>query len=160
MSTYKHKWEFIERTQNILNIFEKSANYEKTLFLNCCIGLLVVPQQWKDENEESMFIINESVTYDKWGIAPDNLKGITNNPKKGTGAESIENIAYHFRNSLCHNHFDIMGQDTEKITQITIVDYFQNLEQESFRLTLQFSDFKKFIMTYATEKNKIIKANS
>ena len=106
------------------------------------------------------FTINESVTYDKWGIAPDSLNGITNNPKKGTTAESVENIAYHFRNGLCHNHFDIMEQDTEKITQITIVDYFPNSEQESFRLTLQFSDFKKFIMTYATEKIKIIKANS
>lgn len=159
MSAYQHKWEFIERTQKILEDFEKSTKYEKTLFLNCCTGLLVAPQQWKDGNEESKFTINECVTYDKWGIAPDSLDGITNRPKNGTTANSVENIAYHFRNSLCHNHFDVMVQDTEKILQITITDYIPDSMNETFRLTLNFSDFKKFIMTYAEEKIKILKNN-
>lgn len=157
MSTYQHKLEFIERTQRILSELGSQTKYEKTMFLNCCLGLLVVPQQWKDTEEEKKFIIDESVSLDKWGIDKNSLQDITNVPRNGFCEDAVENIAYHIRNSLAHYHFDIMKENTEAIKRITIVDYSSYPDKKSFECSIDFENLVKFVTTYADEKIKLIK---
>ena len=155
MSTYQHKADFISRTRAILSKYEKiEQNYEKTLFLNCCLGLLIVPQQCVDH--DNSIIINDIVDYPNWGI--DETKITKNELGRGVNLLSVENIAYHIRNSICHYRFDILNQNVETIKTIHIHDQSSN-GSSTFDMDLEFSDFKKFILKYAEELEKIIRQN-
>ena len=82
MSEYKNKYDFISRTQKILEQYDKSSiemKYEKTLFMNCCIGLLVVPQQWNDKNDPTIYnkiSLSGQVDESDWGINSLDIKAI------------------------------------------------------------------------------------
>ncbi|MBR6346488.1 MAG: hypothetical protein IKR69_03775 [Bacteroidales bacterium] len=151
MSNYKTRKEFIERTKSILAHCE-NTEYEKTAFLNCCMGLLVAPEQWEKNNEPQ---IQGFVDFDNWGI--DICKIINNTPMRGA-EHSIENIAYHFRNCLCHFLFDINGSNTEKINKIKIIDRTADRSKETFNMSIDFSDFRKFVLKYAEEKLLLLKS--
>lgn len=162
MSEYKNKYDFISRTKEILEQYDKfsiETKYEKTLFMNCCIGLLVVPQQWSDKNVptiHSMISLLGQVDDSDWGINSQDIK--VNIPKKGFNDLSIENIAYHFRNSLCHYHFEALAKDTEKIDTLCIEDYYPDNVTKTFEMTISFDNFIKFVRKYAEEKMTLIKA--
>ena len=147
MSKYTHHSEFISRTLKILNKYECNCEFEKTLFLNSCLSLLIIPQQASEHDKN--LSLDGDVDYENWGI------DITKIKCPSTNNYTIENIAYHFRNSLCHFRFDLMSQDTEKIEKIRISDKNKpNDTENSFDLELSFSDFKKFVLKYATELKK------
>ena len=162
MSEYKNKYDFISRTQKILEQYDKSSiemKYEKTLFMNCCIGLLVVPQQWNDKNDPTIYnkiSLSGQVDESDWGINSLDIK--ENVPQKGFGDLSIENIAYHFRNSLCHYHFEALAKDTEKIDTLCIEDYYPDNVTKTFEMTISFDNFIKFVRKYAEEKKTLIEA--
>ena len=61
--------EFIQRTQEIVNGYQ--IPFENTLFINACVGLLIIPQQ-------SLFnhLPTEVVSADKWGIADTDISCI------------------------------------------------------------------------------------
>lgn len=147
MSTYKHKADFISRTREILNEFEANTDYEKTFFLNCCIGLLIIPQQWA--NSDRHIKLNGNVDYLNWGI--DTSKITSNDP---LGDISIKNIARHMRNSLSHFRFEMEG--TKIIERIHIKDQDSN-GTPTFDLILDFADFRKFILKYAEELEQLLK---
>ena len=116
MSNYQNRIDFISRTRQILVQYEHNCNSEKTLFMNCCVGLLIMPQQCADHDK------NNCHTHSKTGIQ---LLGYTQertNAVKGVDKNSIENIAYHIRNSICHYRFDIMNCNVENIENIHIMD--------------------------------------
>lgn len=147
MSIYQNRIDFIKRTKAFLTIPDENVKkYDKTFFLNCCMGLLVVPQQLADKHEQ--ITIPGNVDYVNWGIKIENIK--VNTPKKNCEEHSIDNIAYHFRNSLCHYLADVITCNVEKIKHIIIRDESPNGEQ-TFKLELSFDDFKKFVLKYADE---------
>ena len=162
MSEYKNKYDFISRTQKILEQYDKSSiemKYEKTLFMTCCIGLLVVPQEWNDKNDPAIYnkiSLSGQVDESDWGINSLDIK--ENVPQKGFGDLSIENIAYHFRNSLCHYHFEALAKDTEKIDTLCIEDYYPDNVTKTFEMTISFDNFIKFVRKYAEEKKTLIEA--
>lgn len=149
MSCYKHKIDFINRTQEILRMYEPNSRHKKTLFINCCLGLLVAPQQWGDHSGLDV-AVNELVNYEEWGINQDNIK--ENRPKHSTLSRmSVENIAYHIRNSICHCRFDLLDCNKgEVIKQIHIIDkkFIHGKEVTSFDLTMSFDDLRKFVLKY------------
>ena len=149
MSNYQNRIDFISRTQNILTQYETDCSYEKTLFLNCCVGLLIMPQQCADHDEN--ISVDGWVDYENWGIDTDRIE--VNEHRKGTDKNSIENIAYHIRNSMCHYRFDVMGCNTEKIKTIRLTDirYDGKQEVKTFSLELSFDDFRKFVLKYADQ---------
>ncbi len=66
-------------------------------------------------------------------------------------ADSVENIARHFRNSLCHYLFNVKdcnpnGESDDKDASTT------------FELTLSFDNFKKFVLKYADTLVERLKA--
>ena len=154
MSNYKHQINFVTRTLTILNDLEPKTKFEKTLFLNCCLGLLVAPQQWDQCIEHD---ISEEMNVDTWFI--DTHAARPNVYKKGKDEYSVENFAYHLRNSLCHHLFSVLG-DSEQIRYIEIVDYTDSNHSDcSFRLKVSFDALKQFVVKYATTKVKLFKNN-
>lgn len=143
MSCYKSKGEFVERTKKILN---KKSKYEDTLFINCCVGLLFIPQQIAKDNHSIAII--EAINSAEWGIDPKACK--PNTSAKGYQKDSVENIARHFRNAIAHGHFDLVDCNAGKTTleSIHITDYNTN-NQLTFDLTLSMEDFKKFVKKYS-----------
>ena len=91
--------EFIQRTQEIVNGYQ--IPFENTLFINACVGLLIIPQQ-------SLFnhLPTEVVSADKWGIADTDISCIKE-PNK-----SVKNVARHIRN--------MMESDSGAITEKTL----------------------------------------
>ena len=150
MSNYKDRKDFIARTKEILEN-EPSSKYEKTAFLNCCMGLLVAPQQW-DNNLQ--FPVPGDVD-ESWGIDCSLIK--QNVHKKGKTSCSVENIAYHFRNSLCHFLFSVNNCNDSSFEHIHIQDKLSGGKTVSFDMTIDFEDFKKFVTKYADEKLKLLK---
>ncbi len=151
MSNYKDRKDFIIRTKEIL-VKELSSKHEKTAFLNCCMGLLVAPQQW-DENLQ--FPIPGDVD-ETWGIK-DPFSIQYNKPKSGTTQYSVENFAYHFRNCLCHFLFSVNNCNDSSFEHIHIQDKLSGGKTVSFDMTIDFEDFKKFVTKYADEKLKLLK---
>ena len=152
MSAYKHIIDIVSRTKSILDN-SKGSEYETTLFLNCCLGLLIIPQQ--ENNRTKPISIRKEVSYEEWGIDSTQIKG-----DKATG--DLDEIARHFRNSLSHGRFDIVECNPgNSIEVIRIKDYDseKKLRQDkpNFDLTITISDFKQFVQKYASEVENTIK---
>ena len=120
---------------------------DKTFFLNCCVGLLIAPQQYTSRSQQQLSL--GTVDIENWGI---DVSKCTENKATKWSADSVENIAYHFRNSLCHYRFDVQGCNPNgTIENITIIDKASDDENAptTFELTLSFDNFKKFVLKYA-----------
>ena len=153
MSKYDQKIDFITRTQEILMKYEANCEYEKTLFLNCCVGLLIMPQQCadKDKNIE----VEGVVDYENWGVNTGLI--CINKRGRGNGENTIENIAYHIRNSICHYRFNVISGNNKEIEKISITDVCNG--DCTFDIEMDFKDFRKFVLKYADELKKKL-ANS
>ena len=146
MSVYRNKIAFIERTREFMEKHSKTEN-DKTFFLNCCIGLLIAPQQYTTHNNSQISF--GTVDVKNWGI---DISKCTENKATKWPADSVENIAYHFRNSLCHYRFDVRDCNPNgQIENITVIDKGSDNADAptTFSLTLSFEDFKKFVLKYA-----------
>lgn len=146
MSIYRNEIDFIERTKKI---FENLSDdrLDKTFFLNCCVGLLIAPQQYTSRSQQQLSL--GTVDIENWGI---DVSKCTENKATKWSADSVENIAYHFRNSLCHYRFDVKDCNPNgTIENITIIDKASDDKNAptTFELTLSFDNFKKFVLKYA-----------
>ena len=146
MSVYANEIAFIKRTKKI---FENLSDdrLDKTFFLNCCVGLLIAPQQYTSRSQQQLSL--GTVDIENWGI---DVSKCTENKATKWSADSVENIAYHFRNSLCHYRFDVKDCNPNgTIENITIIDKASDDENAptTFELTLSFDNFKKFVLKYA-----------
>ena len=146
MSVYANEIAFIERTREFIEKHSKTEN-DKTFFLNCCVGLLIAPQQYTSRNQRQLSL--GTVDIENWGI---DMSKCTENKSTKWPADSVENIAYHFRNSLCHYRFNVKDCNPNgTIENITIIDKASDKEDApiTFELTLSFDNFKKFVLKYA-----------
>lgn len=155
MSTYQNRIDFIFRTRQILVQYEQNCNYEKTLFLNCCVGLLIMPQQCADQDKN--ISVDGLVDYENWGIDIKKIK--TNKLGRGNNINSIENIAYHIRNAICHYRLDIMDCNKKYIENVHIIDKGGDDANApiTFDLELSFDDFRKFVLKYADKLEEKLK---
>ncbi len=152
MSSYRHIYEIVSRTKSLLSNNE-DTEYETTLLLNCCLGLLIIPQQ--ETSRTKPVFLRQRVSYDEWGIDPNQNKG-------AEATYDIGEVTRHFRNSLAHNRFDIIDCNPgPSINNIRIRDYYDEDDvkqgKPNFDLTLSISDFKRFVLKYATEIENILK---
>ena len=103
-------------------------------------------------------IINEDVDKKQWGIDIEKIK--VNVHAKGRSATSVENIAYHFRNSMCHYRFDVISCNKDNIENIIISDKFRETDEEyTFYMEIRFNDFRKFVLKYAEVLKAKLQAN-
>jgi hypothetical protein len=145
MSYYENQdLDFVKRTKEILKQYdnyqiEKSTKYEVTLLLNCCVGLLLLPQE-RVFDELPATIINK----EEWGISPDDIKTIIDN-KKNVELKNIQNIARHLRNSIAHYRFTAKPDKVDDIKEITFIDYLFKSTTKSFEITITIENLKIFI---------------
>lgn len=133
--------DFIERTQKILKQYQELSideknKYEVTLFVNCLVGLLIVPQQeWFNDLPETL------LTKDEWGIDPNTIS-IREGEEK-----NIKNFVRHLRNSLSHYNFRFQSKN-ERISSVRFEDftgYNKTDENKTFDATIDVGDLRKFV---------------
>ena len=131
--------EFICRTLELLKQYETccgTVKYEDTLFLNLCVGLLIMPQQTYFDQ----FKVLEHTIVDKinWGI---NVNDID------VGEKDVFNIIKHIRNSISHKRFELISENSYDITHININDKVHRDDKEfSFSAKFPIADFKNFVI--------------
>lgn len=138
--TQKNNKKFIERTLHALEQYEaylpdEKQSYGRTLFINACVGLLIVPQ-----SSYYSKIPNDDIC--NWGLSRESIiKG---------GDKKTKDVLRHLRNSIAHNHFHFDCGDeytaSVPIREITFIDIRPNTNEETFRATFKFNEFKTFVL--------------
>lgn len=160
MSRYiEQEFEFIERTKKLLEQYDKpqvvsnqEEKYEVTLLLNCCVGLLILPQSaWKDD------ISKEEISSGEWGIDPNQISICKK--RKNDEPKSLQNVARHLRNSISHYYFTVLENENEKIGSIEFKDFLTGSQSDqTFELTIEIEPLKKFLLKFSEEMIRIMKA--
>ena len=134
--------DFICRTLELLKQYETcfgTVKYEDTLFLNLCVGLLIMPQQTYFDQ----FKVLEHTIVDKihWGINADNID---------TGEKDVFNIIRHIKNSISHKRFELISENSCEITHIVVkdkgIDKSTNNIIQTFEAKFPMADFKNFVI--------------
>lgn len=145
MSNYKQQeFDFIHRTKSIIEQYNKfkiseDDKFEVTLFLNCLVGLFILPQQHWFDNVSTKLISEE-----EWGIKESHILFI-----KETETKNVKDIARHIRNSISHYRFKVFGNTDKKISEIKFED-FNPLNVKTFEATIPLSNFKIFVEKFST----------
>ena len=148
---------FAERTQKLLRQYKrlikvekeighKRVSYSRTLFLNCCIGLLFIPRERIYEDTS----LNKPAK--DWGI---NTSSITDGRVTNEGI-SAKQLIRHLRNSLAHGHFKCIYNKQHVLVSIIFEDHNYN-GKLSFYGKMSYKDFEKFVISlanYTLESNK------
>ncbi len=125
-----------------------AKKYEDTLFLNTCLGLLVVPQQDLYDR-----LPDEDITPQVCGFASKNIKinknKDKNNPKVTIDDYSIANTARHLRNAVSHNHVIFLSENGMDITHIELKDFASREKEITFEAKLTITEFKNFVLYIA-----------
>lgn len=138
MSHYKQQeLDFIHRTKTILKQYDKfqiskKEKFDTTLFVNCLVGLLILPQQYWFHDLPS-----DMVNYKEWGIRESDISFIAKSECK-----NIKSIARHLRNSLAHYRFKAFGNKKGEIKEIKFEDYKDG--RKTFEATISVSNLKIF----------------
>lgn len=144
MSFYKNQdLDFVIRTKKLIKQYDsfqidKNDKFEVTLLINCCVGLLILPQQRLFNN-----LPEELIDKKNWGISPQEISVMINRHKK-TEKKNIKNIARHLRNSVAHYRFAALPKKIEDITEINFKDYLNDKSTLSFEVTVKIDDLKIF----------------
>lgn len=140
MKNKKDCKEFIRRTLAALDAYEKNLpageqSYDRTLFMNACLGLLILP---KEEYYKTL----PKVSAAEWGFPVEKISTC--------GDTDIPSVIRHLRNAIAHNRIDFECNDgpTVPIGDITFVDKCKD-DKENFRVVVDFNTFKNFIMKFA-----------
>ena len=148
---------FIDNTLKILSQYKKFSgeleqSYARSLFLNLCVGLLVIPRSLEKEHS---FLPTDIINKKEWGICKENIS------INKDGDYSGRRVFTHLRNSVMHNRFNY---DTElmisvPIKEITFHDKYRETDEEyNFCTKLKFEDFRRFVLNttkIVLEKMKI-----
>lgn len=133
---YKDRFEkeILTRTLNIWDNY--SGPFEETLFLNLCVGLLIIPK-------ESLYnqLSTEEVSIANWDIDPSWITFEKKNDK------TVKTTIRHIRNAIAHNGIAYVAQNGV-ITCIEIEDKDFG-QQTSFTMSLKMSNFKDFVLKVA-----------
>lgn len=145
--------DFVYRTQQLLKQYKqieknslKIKNYNITLFLNCFVGLLIIPQQKAFNSISNSELVGG---IDIHGINPDNIFAIKNHQLVDE-VKSFRNIAKHMRNSIAHNHFTTICHNNN-IESIEFKDYKGKKDEKNpekgltFNFTITIKNLELFI---------------
>jgi len=143
MSYYKQQeFDFVDRTKQIIEQYDngiiptEKEKYEVTLFLNCLVGLLILPQQkWYDDLPTNITTSND------WGIDEAEIK-IIKNPNLKEEDKTIANIARHLRNSVAHYRFEVFSDEKKEIQEIKFTDF--KGKEKTFEAKISVESLRKF----------------
>ncbi len=131
----------LEQYQGNLNKDEQS--YSHTLFINACVGfLMVVNETVFDE------LPNDIINEEYWGISPDDIEI--------KGDKSVRNVAQQMRHSIAHFNFTFDYSETESVPIKNV--RFKNRNANFETKAISFASFKKFVLAVVKESLKIIES--
>ncbi len=140
----KQEVDFIIRTKEIIRQYnefipEQETRYNVTLFINCMIGLLIIPQQhWYHSLPETE--INEQ----EWGLSP---KMITHS-SNGT---TVKSVATHLRNSIAHYSFHALPNNEDKLKVFNFQDKYPKTGKQTFNADIPYTALRKFVNNLTIE---------
>lgn len=134
MDYEKIEIDFVERTHRIIESYE--GDYEITLLINCCIGLLVLP---KEKHLNSIPDINIPEDESRWGLSRKNISGI----KCDKCEYKLRNVIRRLRNGICHFNIKAIPNENGKIANIEIKD------RNNFKATLGVNELKELTKSIA-----------
>jgi hypothetical protein len=149
MSFYKQQeFDFVERTKEIIKQYDNNLaipegkeKYEVTLFLNCMVGLLILPQQeWFNS------LPTDFITKKDWGIDEKEIIVIKNWDLNDED-KTVANIARHLRNSIAHYRFIAFKDENGDIGDVKITDYKgkeEKEEEKTFEAKISVESLRKF----------------
>ena len=131
----------LEQYQGNLNKNEQS--YSHTLFINACVGFLMVAN-------ETVFdeLPNDIINEEYWGISPDDIEI--------KGDKSVRNVAQQMRHSIAHFNFTFDYSETESVPIKNV--QFKNWNDNFETKAISFASFKKFVLAVVKESLKIIES--
>ncbi len=130
--------DIVERTLSIIDDF--SGEFEVTLLLNCCVGLLVVPKE-KHWGKVPKTVLTESNVL--WGL---DKSEITFGKKKNY---SLNNIVRRMRNSVCHFNIETVADSQGNINKVVFRDKNRSDPTDTAKITLTCSQLKTFVVNLA-----------
>lgn len=136
--------DFIKRTRQIVCTYK--GEFELTLLLNACIGLLFVAK------EKYGNILSKSVQNLKsWGIDVDDIKICKHLSKSKIIVDekkTVYAVCKHIRNSIAHCNFRFKNAD-RKIVGIILYDFVtqEQIKTKTFELSISIPDFKRFVLS-------------
>ena len=139
--------EIISQYEAFMPSLEQVDRHEVTLYVNCLLGILIVPEQslLKDDDR----IITDA-NKNKWGVDLNSMRYCPNStcPTHSTG--SVNEFARHLRNSLSHNRFIIQCLDGRNVTHILFKDFAGKASKEvqTFEYSFTIADLLKFVRKY------------
>ena len=146
--------EFILRTIRVLGQYENVKNqldcsYSRTLFINCCVGLLLLSKEIAYKK-----LPNSKTSMVDWGI---DINKNDNKIGKCLPHISPKQITRHLRNSISHGNFDFAVEDglSIPINHINFEDYDVN-GNLTFQALIPFSEFQAFVLKLSKEALMIL----
>ena len=142
--------EFIHRTIKVLEQYENVKNkldcsYSRTLFINCCVGLLLLSKEIAYKR-----LSNKKMDMTSWGFNTGDI--YTCKPHI-----SPKQVTRHLRNAISHGNFNFAVENelSIPINNISFEDYDKN-KNLTFRALIPFDDFKKFVLKVSNEALTIL----
>ncbi len=150
MSMKPSNKEFIHRTIRVIEQYENIKNkldcsYSRTLFINCCVGLLLLSKEIAYKQ-----LPNKKACVNDWGIDIEKIS-------ECLPYISPKQITRHLRNSISHGNFDFTVEDglSIPINHINIEDYDKN-GNLTFQALIPFNEFRIFVLKVSEEALKIL----
>lgn len=150
----------IKRTKEIITQYDSfklppQKNYDVTLLLNCCIGLLVVVYE---KQNDACFLKTNMLPLSDWHIDEGNIT-IIKTRNMNDQIINLDNVCKHLRNSIVHCHFKALSHKGQLIDSLVFDDYSDNNEipeHQTFHYTTSVDDFKAFLEKLSSEASEII----
>lgn len=145
-----NEYAFIKRTNELLKQYDLLVAaekikyphikfYSRTLFINCCLGLLLIPREkiYKDK-----YLNNRA---SEWGINTSDFRR-----EKGKYEDILmKDLLRHIRNSLSHGKFICNYNSRKVLTSLHFEDYVDGKGRLSFSGTMSYKDFEAFVKLLA-----------
>lgn len=156
--------DFISRTKDILNKLTDLTEYDVTLLLNCCLGLIGMPSEKYSGNANNHAIFSKKLmdvfNDPSWGITENSIK--IPKSKKELANKKLTYLVKKIRNGICHFHIkaEAYADLTTKnkiIEKINIKDKHPKTNSLNFEIELSIEQLKTFAIKLADE---ILKSNT
>lgn len=125
--------DFVSRTKKLIEDYK--GEFEVTLLINCCIGLLVLP---KEKHLKSIPDITIEENGQSWGLSRNSIS---------TDCEmcgyKLRNVIKRIRNGICHFKVKTIPDGSGKIEKVEIRD------RGRFRVTLSVDELRELTNSVA-----------
>lgn len=153
-------YNFIKKTQAIIEQYKRfeidpKENYDVTLLLNTCVGLLFIAH----EKYRDRFVhINKHALYNNWNRYANCVEECKCKKSQNINGNriyylkdetpTIEVVCRHIRNSIAHCNFKTKVNESHKIVSIVFNDsaILDNQVHSTFKMEVSVEDFKEFAM--------------